>query len=96
MRGSTPGTQKTFSMCRFVIPYQKELHRGIIASEVAERMGVGRSDSVATATTAMHLLMLFPALGLSYCTTGVQNKLCETNFPCLAANGLKAASSPHK
>ena len=55
MRGNTPGTQKTFSKCRFTLPYQNEPGSGIIASGVTESRGVGRSDSVPTATTAVHL-----------------------------------------
>lgn len=71
MRGSTPGSQKAFSMCRFVIPYQKELCRGIIASKVAERMGAGRCVSVPTATDAV------PCSGI------VLLHYCGVKQPCL-------------
>lgn len=77
-------------MCRFVIPYQKKLPRGIIASEVAERMGVGRSDSVPIATAATHLFMLFHALGWSYCTTVVQIELCETQLSLPGCKWMKS------
>lgn len=87
MRGSIPGSQKSFYMCRFVIPYQKELYRGIIASEVAERMVLG-GVIVCPQPPLPHISlccsMLWDGLtALLWC----KSSCVKLSFPCLAANG---------
>lgn len=86
MRENTTGAQKTFSKCGFTLPYRNDLDSGIIANEVTESRGVGRSDGVPTATPAVRLFCRSLQWGSRTAPPRCRMTWVKYSFSCLVVN----------